>query len=464
MSIDPTRLSLAQAGALLRTGELTALALTDAYLERIARVDPLLNCFITVTAEQARATARARDDELRDGIDRGPLHGLPLALKDLYQTAGVRTTGGTRFLADWVPTQNAMVVDRLFAAGMVLLGKLNMHEWALGITNENPHYGDVANPWDRQRVAGGSSGGSAAALAAAMCPASLGSDTGGSIRLPAALCGVVGLKPTFGRVSVRGVLPLSWNLDHAGPMARSVADVALLLDAIAGHDAADPWSARQPCTATGASLGAGVAGLRLAVARDAHCRDAEPPVMAAFEEAVGTLRALGATIVEVELRDAGAARAANALMITTDAAALHHERLRDAPERFGADVLTRMQGGAATSGPAYAAARCTQQRWRHQLDTLFEQVDLLLTPTMPVVAPLRDGASMVAIAPRMTHFTAPFNLAGVPALSLPMGLVAGLPVALQIVGPAWGEALVLRAGAAYEQAAGWQMLEPPLAV
>jgi aspartyl-tRNA(Asn)/glutamyl-tRNA(Gln) amidotransferase subunit A len=448
---DLTSLTIAQAATMLRERSLASVELAQAHLDRIGAEDAGLNCFITVTADLALQQARAADREIAAGEWRGPLHGIPLALKDLYDTAGIRTTAGAAFFAERVPDTDAVVVQRLRAAGALLLGKLNMHEWALGLTNENPHYGVVRNPWDRARVPGGSSGGSAAALAAGLCMGSLGSDTGGSIRVPAALCGVVGIKPTYGRVSASGVVPLSWNLDHCGPLARTVRDCALLLQAIAGYDASDPASANRPVEDYSGDLDAGVAGLRLALIEGEYVAS-DLQVLQAVHGAAGVLERLGATVERVELPGFADAALANGRMVTADAAAFHRERLRDAPERFGADVLARMQAGAAVTSSEYVLARRTQAEWRRRLDVLFERYDALLLPSTPIPAPLIGGDQLEA-ARTLTRFTSAFNLSGLPALSVPCGFTAErLPIGLQVVCGSWQEALALRIGQAYENA------------
>ncbi|MBI3733162.1 MAG: amidase, partial [Chloroflexi bacterium] len=291
--MELTSLTLSEASDLIARGSLSPVALTQAHLDRIARLNPSLNCFITLTADAALEQARIAEIEIRQGHTRGALHGIPLALKDLYETQGVRTTAGSSFLANSVPASDGAVVAKLNASGAVMLGKLSMHEWALGVTNNNPHFGPCHNPWGLEHVPGGSSGGSGAALAAELCLGSLGSDTGGSIRIPASLCGIVGLKPTTGRVSLRGVVPLSWNLDHAGPMARRVRDVAMLLQAIAGYDPQDPYSANvETGDYSGESelhaakaLEAGVRGWRVALATGDTFDDADPEVLSAVREA-----------------------------------------------------------------------------------------------------------------------------------------------------------------------------------
>ncbi len=323
-----TTLSIASAGELLAAGEISPVELAQAHLARIQQLDPQLNCFITLTPELALQQARQAEEEMRAGLYRGPLHGIPLALKDLFETAGVRTTAGSSFFAENVPEQDAAVVGKLREAGAVLLGKLNLHEIALGVTTENPHFGTTCNPWDLRCIPGGSSGGSAAALAAGLCQGSLGTDTGGSIRIPASLCGVVGLKPTRGRVSLRGVIPLSWNLDHVGPLARSVRDAALLLGVIAGYDPEDPWCVDHPVADYLAGLEQGVEGWRVALATDEYFTDSavvDGQVWQSVHQAAQIFEQLGARVEEVAFPGARQAAQANGLMTPSDGAAFHRE-------------------------------------------------------------------------------------------------------------------------------------------
>ncbi len=331
------------------------------------------------------------------------------------------------------------------------------------MTNDNPHFGACRNPWDLERIPGGSSGGCAAALAARLCLGALGSDTGGSIRIPASLCGVVGLKPTRGRVSLRGVIPLSWNLDHAGPMARSARDAAILLQAIAGYDAEDPYSVNHPGEEYLMTLKKGVSGWRVALASDAFFAEADAEVLAAVQDAASVFVQLGAHVEEVPFPGAREAAQANGLMVTSDAAAFHRERLQNRPQDFGPDVLQRLQTGAAYTSTEYILARHAQTLLRHQFERFFAEYDILLTPTTPIAAPLRAGEDAVERARQLTRFTAPFNLTGLPALSLPCGFTReGLPIGLQIVSRSWAETQVLQAAYAYEQVTGWNVRKPLL--
>lgn len=451
-------LGLVQAASRMADGDVSPVELAAACLERIAALDAQVNAFITVTADEAVYDARAIEADLARGEDVGPLAGVPIALKDLFDTAGVRTTAGSRFFADRVPDRDAAVVERLKAAGAVILGKLNMHEWALGVTNDNPHFGACHNPWALDRITGGSSGGSAAALAAGMCYGALGSDTGGSIRIPAALCGVVGLKPTYGRVSLRGVVPLSWSLDHAGPMARRVTDVARLLEVIAGRDSADPGSADVTTDEYGAELDDGIAGWRIGVIADGWLGDVDADVRGAVRAAVDTMSSAGTWIEALDAPDLPDAARLNGLMTTADAAAFHRERLERSPDQFGADVLARLRRGAAYGAADYAEARRRQTILRQTFSSWFVEhggpFDAVLLPTTPCAAPRIDGLDAIATAGVLTRLTSPFNFTGLPAMSVPCGLTTdGLPIGLQIVGAPWAERRVLRVGRAYEMAA-----------
>jgi aspartyl-tRNA(Asn)/glutamyl-tRNA(Gln) amidotransferase subunit A len=460
-------ITLAEAASQIQKKELSPRELTLACVDRIQALDPLLNCFNTRTLDTALEQARLAEAEIQNGGYRGPLHGIPLAVKDLFETKDVRTTAGSRFFTDFFPQDDALVIQKLKNAGAIFLGKLNMHEIALGVTNVNPHFGPCHNPWSMERMSGGSSGGSAAAVAAGLCLGSLGSDTGGSIRIPASLCGVVGLKPTYGRVSLRGVIPLSWNLDHVGPLARNVRDAAILLQSIAGYDAQDPASADVPVPNYLSGLKSGVRGWKIGLASDAFFSESDPQVEQAIQAAASEFARLGAQVIPVELPDAHQAARANGLMTQSDAAAFHQERLASHPEGFGADVLKRLQAGADLSSTEYILARRTQSQFRRRCELLFETIDLLVTPATPVTAPPIEGPDAIEQARRLTRYTAPFNLAGLPALSLPAGFSQPspgaeeeLPIGVQLVAPPWAEDRLLRAAYAYEQAAGWYKHRP----
>jgi aspartyl-tRNA(Asn)/glutamyl-tRNA(Gln) amidotransferase subunit A len=462
-------LTITEASALIQARQLSPVELTQAHLERIEQLQPRLNAYITVVAEQALEQARVAEAELdQQEAFRGPLHGIPIALKDLYETAGIRTTAGSAFLRDHVPSEDAFVVKRLREAGAMLLGKLNMHEWALGVINDNAHYGACRNPWDVTRSPGGSSGGSGAALAAGMCMGSLGSDTRGSIRIPAALCGVVGLKPTYGRVSLRGVIPLSWSLDHAGPMARTVRDVALLMDAINGYDPDDPGCMKAPTDSIDFQyeLLRPPSRQKVAVLRGEFFEMASAEVQTVFEAALHTLNSYdgGAwfDVIDVPFADMRDFWSESRITTAVDAATYHESRLRSNPEGFASDVHDRMLGGLAFSGVDYARARRAQMLLTRRLTTLLHEYDLIVTPTTPMTAPtLKAGAELDSARLYLSSFTAPFNMVGLPAISIPCGFTpAGLPVGLQLVGKHWAEAAVLRAALAYESVTEWHKRQP----
>lgn len=459
--MDLCNLTLTEAAELIEKRELSPLVLTRAFLDRIASLDEHLNCFITLDERGALQAAQNAQEEIQKGYYRGPLHGIPIALKDLYETEGLRTTAGSKFFEEYIPSQDAFTVQKLKTAGAILLGKLNMHEIALGVTNVNPHFGACHNPWDLERISGGSSGGSAAALAARLCLGSLGSDTGGSIRIPASLCGIVGLKPTYGRVSLRGVIPLSWNLDHAGPMARCVRDVALILEEIAGYDSQDPYSVDMPPEHYLEAIDAGVRGWRVALASDEFFEHTDPEVWKAVQRAANVFEELGANVEAVAFPGAREAAQANGLMTPSDAAAFHGERLAKNSEMFGDDVRQRLQTGAAYTSSEYILARRTQSLMRRKFASFFKDFELLLAPATAITAPPIEGPDAIEQARRLTRFTAPFNLSGLPATSIPCGFnTQGLPIGLQIIAAPWTEARLLQAAYAYEQATDWHTRRP----
>ncbi len=460
--MDPTAFTLAAARAALTRGEITALELTDFYLERIARLDTTLNSFILVAAEPARARARQADAERAQGILRGALQGIPLAVKDLFDLRGVPTTAASKILRESIAAADSAVVTNLYAHGAVLLGKNNLHEFAYGVTNENPHFGAARNPWRLDRITGGSSGGGAAAVAARLCLGAIGSDTGGSIRIPAALCGVTGLKPTYGRVSLRGAIPLSWSNDHAGPLAQTAEDCALILQAIAGYDELDPSSANVPASDFSARLQEPLRGLRFVAPRGYFEANVDDEILRAVRAAERALEDLGATRVEKELPDGTAMFEANRVTLRVEAAAYHRVWMETRQNEYGADVYARLASFETIRADEYAQARRRQAELTRALDLFFDDIDFFITPTTRIPAP-RIGSDAVALASHLTAFTAPFDVTGVPALSLPCGFTRDdLPIGLQIVGRAWNEARVLQVAHQYQQVAAWHSQMPPL--
>jgi aspartyl-tRNA(Asn)/glutamyl-tRNA(Gln) amidotransferase subunit A len=467
MTDDLHWLSITELAALLHTRQLSPVEVTDAYLTRIEQLNPRLNAYITVMADSAREAARTAEAEIASGTYRGPLHGVPLGIKDLLDVAGVPNTMGSTILRDNVPAADSTAVGRLEQQGAVILGKQNLHEFAFGITSENPHYGVVRNPWNTERVPGGSSGGTAAAVAAGLCAAGLGSDTGASIRAPAAWCGVIGLKPTYGRVSRAGALPLAWSLDHIGPIARTVRDCAILLQAISGHDPLDSASSTEPVPAFAADLDRRLTGLRVGVPREYFFEVIEPETDRLVRAAIQVLEDLGASVQEVTLPHVAHAQVAGNVIMSSEAASWHATWLHERPSDYGADVLARIRGGLLIRATEYLAAQQMRTLIQQDFVRAFSQVDLVVGPTVPLVAPVigrtQEPGGPLNVAPRSiaNRATVPCNLTGMPAISVPCGFSAeGLPVGVQIMGPAFSEALVLRAAAAYEAATPWHTKRP----
>jgi aspartyl-tRNA(Asn)/glutamyl-tRNA(Gln) amidotransferase subunit A len=448
-----------EVGARFRKRELSPVELTSALLARIERLDKTLHSFVTVTAEQALVDARAAEAAFRRGADTSPLLGIPVAYKDIYATRGVRTTAGSAVLADWVPEKDATCVTRLRRAGTVILGKLITHEFALGIQFPGHRFPAARNPWNLAHIPGGSSSGSGAALAAGLVFGALGSDTGGSIRGPASFSGIVGLKPTYGRVSRAGVVTLSWSLDHTGPMARTVEDCAYLLQALAGLDPADPTSSRAPVGDYLGSLRQGVRGLRIGVPRTYFFEGIDSEVEAAFEQALATLRNLGAMIRDVEIPSIHAVPAFMAILLS-EAFAYHERDLRERPELYGDVLREKLLAGALITGAEYVQAQRLRAKLETDMAEIMKTVDVLATPTTPTPAP---PFSMVLDPdfPFPRSNMAPFNMTGLPALALPCGFSTdGLPLSLQIAGRPFDEATVLRVGHTYEQATDWHTRRP----
>jgi len=456
------QLTLAEASALVRGGDVSPVELTEACLGRIERLDAKLNAFITVTAEAALAQARAAEAAIRRGEWIGALHGIPVALKDLIDTAGVRTTAASALFKDRVPGEDAEVVRRLKVAGAVLLGKLNLHECAYGGSGVISYFGAARNPWDSECATGGSSSGAAAAVAAGMCYGAVGTDTGGSVREPAAFCGIVGLKPTYGRVSTRGVIPLAWTLDHVGPMTRTVTDAALMLQALAGYDANDATSVDAAVPDYANAFG-DTAALRLGVPSPLFYDDLDPEIDATVRAALAVLGKLAASVRPIDVpldRDTTTLKA--------EAYAYHHEFAAKSPELYQPATLERIRSGAEISAADYIAGRRQTEELRRAVRNIFDDVDLLVTPTTCVLPAkisdlLADLGSLRAKENVMLRNTRPFDSMGLPTISIPCGFTnSGLPIGLQISGPLWGEAMVLRMAHAYEQATEWHKRAPNL--
>ncbi len=468
--------SIAQLSGEIRRKRISPVQLVRTLLARIETFDPQLHAYVTLTGELAVEQARQAEAEIRRGRWRGALHGIPLALKDNIATKGIRTTAGARFLSEWIPKQDAAVVERLRRCGAVLLGKTNLHEFAYGVTTQNPWYGATRNPWNPEHIPGGSTGGAAAAIAAGLAFGAIGSDTGGSIRIPAALCGIVGLKPTFGRVSCFGVVPLSPTLDHAGPLARTVEDAAILLGAIAGWDRRDPASVRRPVPDFRAALRRQrrgrkpLRGVRLGLPRDYFLERVSTEVLTRIEEAIRTLEDSGAEIIEVgfpHLRDSGDA----GTVIALAEAARYHQQAGYFPARAGEysdEVRKRLELGSEVRAVDYLAALANREEVRREFASVFERVNAVIAPAVPVVAPrveekmLSIEGAEESVRGALLRFNRPSNLTGCPALSIPCGFAGGLPVGLQLIGRWWDEADLLYVAHCYEQATEFHLQRPAL--
>jgi len=469
---DPSQLSLAEAGRAIAGGELSPVTLTESYLARIAALDGELHSYVLVLTDQALAAARAAEAELKAGRSRGALHGIPIGLKDIYKTKGIRTTAGSRVYETHVPGEDAETWARLKNAGAVLLGKQETHEFAIGGPDFTLPFPPARNPWNLAHYPAGSSSGSAAAVGAHLCAAAMGSDTGGSIRGPAAYCGLVGLKPTYGRVSRRGVFPLSYSLDHCGPLTRTVEDCALMMQALAGYDPLDPASADVPVSDYTRALAPRLDGVRIGVVRHFHEHDAVagfgpdsaplPAYVAAFDAACRTLERLGATLVDLELSPLIDYADTNRVILLAEAYALHETDYRERPQLFGRHMFARIGLGAFLTAADYVEALRQRRELCAEFAAATAGVDVVISANATGPAPRIDALTTYTTFERASY-TAPWNLTGSPALSVPIGFVDGLPLAFQLVGKPFDEAGVLRAGFAFEQATGFHRERPPIA-
>lgn len=465
--LDLSTTSALEVARRVRARELSAVDVTKSALDRITQRDGALRAFITVVRDHALAAAAKVDQDVAAGKDR-PLAGVPLAVKDSFWTEGIRTTAGSRVLANFVPADDATAVARLKAAGCVVVGKSSLHEFAFGFTNQNPNYGDSRNPWDPTRIPGGSTGGGAVALAAGMALAALGGDTGGSIRLPAALCGVVGLKVTYGRVSRHGGIPLSWTMDTVGPLARTVADAAAMLQVMAGPDPNDPTTQRIPVPDFSAGLKQGMKGVRIGVPHNVFMEAMEPDVASAMLEAIKVLKDAGAKVVDVRFPPIDAVVGAHRAIIFSEATAAHERMVRTRAAELSDGVRPLLQAGFFLNAAQYLAGQQARRKIVAAYRELWRTFDVLVTPTSPIAAPA-IGATTVRLGgeerPLVRVFldaTLPFNLTGQPALSVPCGFSkGGLPIGLQLVGRPFEEAMLLRVGAAYEGATHWHEKKAP---
>lgn len=456
-SEDLAYLSLSEVSDLIHHRKLSPVEVTESCLRRIDVINPKLNAFITITSDAALKQAKVLEVELQQGHWRGPLHGVPIGLKDLFDTEGVRTTAASAVFQDRLPAEDAEVVRRLKTSGAVIVGKLNMDEFAFSFTSETSHFGPVRNPWKLTHTPGGSSGGSAAAVAAGLCYAALGSDTGGSVRQPAAFCNITGLKPSYGLISTRGVLPLAMSLDHVGPMTRTVRDTALVLQAIAGHDPKDPGSAQMAIPDYSASLAQDTKRWRCGVARAFFFDDLHPEVASATEAGLKVLETLTQAQREVRLPNTD-----DTPVLIAEAYVWHEPLLAKFRARYHPRTVYWLERGGEITMPQYVRARQTMQRLRREAERVFEEVDFVVTPTVaqPPI-PLEEGREPDIV---LLRNAIPFNLLDLPTLTVPAGFTSeGLPVGIQISGPRGSEARILALAHAYEQAAGWSRRHPPIA-
>ena len=461
-------MTIQEAAKALRKKTISSIELTRDSLKRIARIEPTLRAFITITEESAEAQAAQADQELAAGVDRGLLHGIPIAVKDVFSTRGIRTTCGSKLFANLIPERDAAVVERLKAAGAVIVGKNNMHELAYGITSSNPHFGTVRNPWAPERIPGGSSGGSGSAVAAGLVFMAMGSDTGGSIRIPASFCGTVGLKPTFGRVSRYGVLPLDFSLDHMGPLSRSVRDAALTLDVLAGFDSRDDTSSRKPVEPYLPSEATSIQGVRIGLPEGFYFERIAPAVAEAVRRAAVVAERAGAVVVPVRLPDIANLNTIGRIILLCEASATM-ERYLARREDFGTDVLALLDQGRLIPATDYINAQRIRRVLRQEFQSVWKQVDCLFTPTTPTSAPrigqttLKLGSDEEDVRIASTRLVRGINVLGLPALSFPCGFdEQGLPLGLQIIGRSFQEALILRVGATVEDALEFRQRTPSL--
>jgi aspartyl-tRNA(Asn)/glutamyl-tRNA(Gln) amidotransferase subunit A len=460
---DCVRSTIKQLGHRIRSRDISPVELTRECLARIENLNPKLNAFITVLADSALAGARRAEQEIQRGEYHGPLHGIPIGLKDILDTAGTLTTAASAQYKDRIPAEDAEVVRRLLAAGAVILGKQNLHEFAYGGSSIVGFYGEVHNPWDLSRIAGGSSGGSAASLAAGLGYGAIGTDTAGSIRLPAAYCGVVGLKPTYGRVSARGVVPLAWSYDHVGPITNSVYDAALLLQAVAGFDSGDPASVNTPAPDFTAKIEQLPSHLRVGVARTFFFDELDSEVAAAVEEAIAVFRGLHAEIRENVNLEVSTDRT----LASAESYAFHKPMVLRSPELYQPPTLTRIKSGENVSAADAEWAKHNLETSRRVIRDIFNEVDILLTPAVPIPSPRIDelqkhSENLRPAELMMLRNTRPFNVWGIPAISVPCGFTKdGLPIGLQLAAAPWREDLLLQVAYAYEQATDWHERNRP---
>jgi len=470
MAFDPLYASIKDTIAALRQARMSPVDLVDRLIARIEELNPSRHLFISINADGARAAAREAETAIRNGSKQPALAGVPFACKDVFWTRELPTTGGSRVLEDWVAGEDAAVLERLEESGAILLGKTNLHEFGYGATGINPRFGTAANPWNPEHIAGGSSTGSAVAVACGLLPFALGTDAGGSVRAPAALCGVVGLKPTYGRISGYGSIPYAWSIDHVGIFARSVEDVATVLEILAGHDARDPVSVAARVPRYGEVLGGDIRNLKLGVPRRFFYDHVDPEILAATSAAMACAERLGARLVDVETPDVETARTVSLVIQMPEVLSYHSRFLATRRELYGDDLRGGFAAGQFILAEHYVRAKRMVTAYRRDLNAIFEEVDLLLTPTCPTVAPRLGQISVAtqgkeeALGDAHSRFTNFFNLTGNPAISIPSGLhSSGLPMGIQLIARPFEEETLLRAADALERALDLPALRPTCA-
>ena len=452
-------LQIAELADKLERLEISPVELVENCISKINRLNPKLNAFVTTAADSARRSAKIAEDEIRTGKYRGPLHGIPVGIKDIVDTANIETTYGSAIFRNHIPAEDATIVSRLKDAGAIIIGKTNTHEFAFGITTNNVHYGPTRNPWDPDRIPGGSSGGSAAAVAASLCSAAIGTDTGGSIRIPSAFCGVVGLKPTYGRISTTGVFPLATGLDHVGTIATSVMDNAIMLQTLAGYDASDSRSLMMPVPNFSQEIERPIDGITIATCPNLIPNVMDGQVLSTYKMAIQKVETLGANILERNLDSAEFIQAASTKLLIAEAAAQHAELLSKYPEKYDVKLVERFKLGQKVTTPEYIQALRQSEVIRRSIEILFDNAEILLTPSVQILPP-KIGEDTVTINSEQldmnsccVRFSRLANIAGIPALALPYGYsTEGLPLSIQLMAPKLHEAKLLRIAYAIEQA------------
>ncbi|MGG1663348.1 amidase [Brevibacillus sp. NRS-1366] len=457
MDKDYGQISVSELASMIESKEISPVEVTESILSRIEKTDARINSYITVTSKEAKEQARAAEAAIKSGNYLGPLHGIPISLKDNIHTESIRTTNGAKIDADQIPNFDATITARLKAAGAVITGKVNMHEYAASVTTNNPHYGPTRNPWDLERIAGGSSGGSAAAVSANQCMASIGTDTGGSIRIPASLRGVVGLKPTYGLISKYGVTPLSLSLDHAGPITKTVRDAAVVLHVLAEFDPNDPDSREVSSEDYTLMLNSDLKGTRIGLPRNYYFENIDPEVKQCVESAIQDLKRIGCIIEEIELPNSRHSLTVTSTIAGVEAAVFHEENIKNRPSDFGFDVITWFQHTEKILASQYVKAQQNRNLIKNDFAQAFAKVDIICTPTLPTTAP-KIGQEVIqyedfeeSVVDSMLRLNCPANVAGIPAITVPCGFSSnGLPIGLQIMGAPFKESKVLQVANAYE--------------